>query len=186
MKKRSRNKEYHVVLDLETLGTGPGCVILSIGAVLLSPAGVEDTFYQVIDLDSSMSHGLKVDPDTLIWWQEQSVEARVAVFVSDAYTLGSVLQSFAKWLPRDRNFEIWGNGPDFDNAILNHAYTVCRIKCPWDFWRNQSIRTARLMHPEVEAPPFPAEKTKHHALHDAEYEAEILYQILSKSWGTCP
>lgn len=63
----------NIMLDLETLGTCPGSVILQIGAVR-SNNGLERT----ITIDSCLRAGLTVDGDTIGWWLRQSEAARRA------------------------------------------------------------------------------------------------------------
>lgn len=61
----------HVMVDLETLGTKPGSVILSIGAVTfdLDGSGRDGrTFYQRVNIQSCLDAGMTVDGDTVEWW----------------------------------------------------------------------------------------------------------------------
>ncbi|CAM7540570.1 3'-5' exoribonuclease Rv2179c-like domain-containing protein [Citrobacter freundii] len=73
----------HLMVDLETMGSGPDAPIVSIGAVYFDPStgntGAE--FYQVVSLESSMSFGMKPDASTIQWWLKQSSEARSAILV---------------------------------------------------------------------------------------------------------
>ena len=68
-----------VMLDLETMGNGPDAAIVAIGAVAfdietatISPRG----FYVRVDLESAIGSGGVMDPSTVIWWLQQSDEAR--------------------------------------------------------------------------------------------------------------
>ena len=66
-----------IMVDLETLGTAPGSVILSIGAVRFDvEKGLLDEFYVNIDVESSQRLGLTIDGDTVMWWLKQSDAAR--------------------------------------------------------------------------------------------------------------
>ena len=62
----------HLMLDIETFGTTPGCVVLSIGAVEFDLDGIKGEFHAHIDVDSSTALGLKVDARTEKRWLEQS------------------------------------------------------------------------------------------------------------------
>jgi Mesyanzhinovviridae exonuclease len=77
----------HVMLDLETLGTEAGCVVVAIGAVAFDPMGAyvhppdmtnlqSDEFYAVIDIQSCLDAGLRINGNTLYWWLQQSPDAR--------------------------------------------------------------------------------------------------------------
>ena len=77
----------HVSIDIETLGTAPGSVILTIGAVAFNRHGliperngILGTFYQRIDLDYSLRAGLTVDASTLRWWFSQPQATQDEVF----------------------------------------------------------------------------------------------------------
>jgi hypothetical protein len=62
----------NVMVDIETLGTEPGCVVLSIGAVAFDKEmGFVEDFYEVINTVDSFSEGLTYDNDTLAWWKKQ-------------------------------------------------------------------------------------------------------------------
>ena len=55
-----------VMLDIETLGTEPGCAIVSVGAARWSIDGVGDErLYREVSLSSCGAAGLEIDPDTL-------------------------------------------------------------------------------------------------------------------------
>ena len=45
------------------------------------------------------------------------------------------LQSLAVFL--GENAILWGNGSDFDNAILANAYRAIGQQQPWKFWNNR-------------------------------------------------
>jgi len=176
--------DQHIVLDIETLSTRPGALILSIGAVLLTRSGIEDTFYRVIDSGSSARAGLRCDIPTITWWISQDKAAQAHAFDSAAaINIHLALREFHNFLPTHTNYWLWGNGADFDNAILEAAYQAIKAPLPWKYFQNRCLRTLRALHPDLEPPAFPAEHIKHHALHDAQHEAEHLYEILVDSYG---
>ena len=55
-----------VMVDIETLGTGPTSVVLSIG--VFSP---QFTFHEYVDIDSQLTYGAQVNADTILWWMKQ-------------------------------------------------------------------------------------------------------------------
>src|SRR4051812_3766510 len=65
-----------IMIDLETLGTLPGSVILSIGAVAFDELSVAPGagFYKVISTISCESCGLTKDEATEKWWLDQGEE----------------------------------------------------------------------------------------------------------------
>lgn len=170
-----------VMVDLETLGTRPRSVILSIGAVKFDP-DTQDThtdFYLVINKQSCLDVGMEASEDTLKWWSEQDPEAQKVLKLAESsvVTLKEALERFANWI--DPNTTIWGNGSDFDVSMLQEAYALCGMKQPWAFWNNRCYRTmknqVRVTHKR--------QGTHHNALDDARYQAEHLMKILAKMRG---
>jgi hypothetical protein len=102
-----------VMIDLETLGRRPGCVVLSIGAVEFGPAGLGREFYIVLDIFGQKSLGLHEDPDTLAWWEAQSIEARQVLTQARDPKLpkfGLSLDLFNEWLSPIgfKRVKVWG------------------------------------------------------------------------------
>lgn len=175
------------VVDIETLDTAPTAVIVSIGCVIVDSKNLEvvDEFYQVINRNQPTR---SQDLDTVNWWFEQankSPEAFNEVLKSyDAPTdLETVLEDFAEWLKivfDGDKIQMFGNGPEFDNTILEHAYKQHDMETPWPFWCNQSMRTINLLKAafddDLEKIEFVG--NKHHALDDAQHEAKQLLQAI--------
>ena len=174
----------NTMLDLETYGERPGCVILSIGAVLFDPdAGVlGEEFYTAVSLSSCLDHGLHLDPDTVKWWQRQSEEARQVITDAQAPTALSLplaCQAFSGWLDlhsvaRDDR-SVWGNGASFDQPILTEAYRVCGVERPWMFWNDECYRTIKKRRPLIK---MEKSGVQHNALADAKQQALHLIKLL--------
>jgi hypothetical protein len=62
----------HVMLDLETWGTGNDAVVVSIGACKFDKNDILDAFHVGVDPKSCMELGLKVDAGTILWWMDPS------------------------------------------------------------------------------------------------------------------
>ena len=153
-------------MDLETLGTRPGDTILSIGACMFTiEGGVEATFYTTISQASSKEAGLRAQKSTIEWWAKQSEVARAAAFKGEE-TLESALRGFSEWLPPDTL--IYGNGANFDNAILAAAYRAVKMEPPWKFWMDRCYRTLAAMFLDKNVPRV---GTHHNALDDAKTQA---------------
>jgi exodeoxyribonuclease VIII len=172
------------MVDLETLGMSPGCAILSIGAVEFSANGLGREFYTVVNTESCYAAGLGYDQSTLDWWSRQKEEA--AIVLEEAkqtnVSLGQALGDFKSYLSFwDRTkVKIWGNGSDFDNAIMACAYKALDSTLPWKFWNNRCYRTLKGLRPLVQ---FDRKGTYHNALDDAKTQAlhaiEIFREIKS-------
>lgn len=175
------SKTADVMLDLETLGTSPGCVILSIGAVKFYPEEqrIGDTFYRLILPSSCTDIGLHADAATAVWWMRQSDEARLGV--AKASTTGvpvyQALRDFTNWYNEgDAGAFIWANSPSFDCAILKDVYQKLKASPPWSFWAERDYRTLKTLFGEVELPE--RDGVHHNALDDAAHQAEHLMAIL--------
>lgn len=159
----------HVMVDLETLGTGYRPVIVSIGAAVFTPGSPEigQTFYAKIDAADAARWGLRIEAGTVKWWLQQSEEAR-EVF-KDGEDLQEVLLRFFDWMGTGRR--LWGNGSNFDNRILREAYGAVRMQCPWHYRDDRDMRTYLDLHPRVDVE---REGTHHHALDDAIHQVKVM------------
>lgn len=166
----------NIMIDLETLGTSIDSVILSIGAVAFNDQGIKGVFERHVDIDSQPSR--VVSHDTFKWWFEQSEEARKALTrgMSRACSLEYALAQLSLFfkLHGDENVKVWGNGSDFDNAILSHAYRTCGMSQPWKYHNNRCYRTVKSLLPDVK---FERKGTHHRAVDDAESQALHLIKI---------
>jgi len=163
----------NVMIDLETVGTATNSAILTLGAVEFSKYGLKEQFYCNINVQSCIDVGLILQADTLQWWMQQSEEARTEAF-SLGIPLRQALLEFAQWLPNDAL--VWGNGSDFDNAILATAYRAIDIPLPWKFWNNRCYRTFKNMYPSIK---LQRSGTYHNALDDAITQATHMINILN-------
>lgn len=167
------------MVDLETLGLTPGCAILSIGAAKFSipDCKLGTTFYANIEPKSCLLAGLTRDDATMAWWGKQSQAAKDALLV-DRIPLREALVRFGNYLEdmgKHSERKVWGNGPNFDNAILGHAYKVMKLPVPWPYWGDRCFRTIKGMYSAV--PMLPRTGTHHNSLDDAVYQAEHILHI---------
>jgi hypothetical protein len=166
----------YCMLDLETLGTRPGDVILSIGAVLFAPEkGITSELYMTINQQSSRDAGLRAQKSTIEWWQKQSPEAQTAAFKGEL-SLESALKQFAMWLPKETL--VYGNGANFDNAMLAAAYRAMKMDTPWPFWYDRCYRTISAMHMKSRVERV---GTYHNALDDAKTQTLRLLHMVKES-----
>lgn len=129
-----------IMLDLETLGTKPGCVILQIAAVEFEGEAILDHFDMKIDIKSCLEAGLYIDTETLKWWSRQE---NIGSVMTGSAGLRVTLEAFTKWLGRCEAGEIWANGASFDFPILAAAYEKVGLEQPWSFRNERCLRTVR-------------------------------------------
>ena len=165
-----------VMIDLETLGRRAGCAILSIGAVAFdAEAGkLGPELYTVVKLTSCEEAGLHIDPDTVAWWEKQNPEAQKVLKQARAArgnkTLAKSLEELNKYLAQfgPKAVRVWGNGSDFDNAILINCFAAANLAAGWEFWNNRCFRTLKGFAPHIKTERT---GTYHNALDDAKTQA---------------
>ena len=169
------NLNPNVMLDIETMGTGPTAAIVSIGAAKFDANDIIETFSVNVDLQSCLDHGLTMDAGTVYWWMNREDAARRSL-MSQCKPMEEALQTFADWI--DVGSNVWGNGCDFDNVILANAYRSCGMDLPFAFFRNRCYRTLKSLHPNVQMIRV---GVAHNALDDAVGQAKHLIEIAKVS-----
>lgn len=169
-----------VMIDLETLGRRAGCAILSIGAVAFDPKTKElgPEFYVVVNRLSCFDNGLHEDPETVAWWKNQNEEAKKILTETDGgELLANALGKLTEYLSQFgiKQVKVWGNGSDFDNAILTNCYAAIGQNQPWSFWNNRCYRTLKCLKPEIK---MLRRGTYHNALDDAKSQAIHALQLM--------
>lgn len=178
-----------VMLDLETLGTVPGSVVISIGASSTAPEDVSDAtsmsreFLCKISIASALHAGLVADPDTLSWWRKQPLKVWQEV-TDNGGDLAFVLGEFADWLAALRKgpdssktgtkLRLWGDAASFDLTLLACAYRAVHMPVPWHYQEEFCYRTLRT----ILASEKPRSKVQHDALSDARAQLAHLQEML--------
>lgn len=165
----------HVMVDLETFGTSPGCDVRSIGAVVFNPFSgtFGDEFY--INLRGGTNFGLTRDPDTVAWWEQQSCAARNALDIDQRF-IGEGLRAFSAWfceLGNPSDIRLWAHGPHFDEAILGAAYRAIGERQPWHY---RAPRDTRTIYDAAGGIDIPFSGTEHNALDDAKHQARCVVE----------
>lgn len=172
----------NIMVDLETLGTVPGCVVLSIGAVAFDASGTYAEFYQQIYTPSCTERFLTVNKATMKWWEAQTPEARRILHDCNdplsSVDLPTALNQFTSFVEvHGDDVRVWGNGADFDNALLTVAYDVCGRKIPWKFYNSRCYRTLKEQFPDIK---LERTGTYHNALDDARCQAVHAARLLRR------
>jgi exodeoxyribonuclease VIII len=186
------------MMDLETLGTVPGCVGFAIGAVEFLPnenkLGRE--FYTLVSVSNSLDNLLTECPDTRAWWRKQSDEAKTALHAAEAEDAPQLsdalhaLNGFLLGLGGLRSVRLYGNGADFDNPILRVMYDAASVPFMGSkagFFGGRCYRTLKnldeLLGPRYAAPKLARQGTYHNALDDAKSQAQHLMDTLAAIRG---
>ena len=140
-----------IMLDMETLGTHPGSVILSIGAVRFDTrtlqVDADAPFLTGVDLQDSLARGRLIDADTLSWWLAQAPGAlRGLISPQPCRSLEAALTAFSAWVKEPlgvapASLKVWGHGAGFDPVLLEDAYRSCERIVPFSYWNVRDTRT---------------------------------------------
>lgn len=174
----------HIMVDLETRGSVPGCAIISIGMVAFCPETkkLDKGLYVVVLKESCDEVFLGESADTMAWWAKQSPEARKVLELSESRKSSVPLRlaldqsnAYIKRFGGKKEARVWGNGADFDNGILQVAHEAARVPPGWQFWNNRCYRTVKNLAPDIKLERV---GTYHNALDDARSQAQHLLQIV--------
>jgi hypothetical protein len=193
-----------ITIDTETLDIKPSAVILSIGGFAFDVTNYSETqnniiqvtrdpelaeysrfaFYGLVDTFDQLMMSRSVSRETQQWWRGQGDEARLAL-EGNREPLETQLLNLSSWIAQHREARIFFRGTDFDGSILEHAYRMCGMECPWKYNGKRDVRTyidamnhGILGHLKDHQPCFTV--IKHNALHDAMNDAEqmaVAYQL---------
>lgn len=172
----------NAMIDIETMGKGPRSAIAAIGAVEFNPAGGQlgRSFYTLVDLTSSVTAGMVIDADTVLWWLRQAEDARREIATEGGTPLPNALQALSTFLIGESiageidELIVWANGTSFDFPILAEAYRLCGLQQPWHYFNERDWRTVRKIAPRVE---IERAGTYHNALDDARHQARQLQAV---------
>lgn len=181
-----------VMVDLETLATTADAAIISIGAVKFDLSSDEldnDGFYASVSMESNIDYGRRISEDTMRWWMQQSEDAR-KVFTEPKQGIDDALEAFTSWLVNGetdpvkraiamKDTRIWSNGANFDEPILAHALTQCRMEIPWKFWNVRCFRTFKNL-PGAKDINVARVGVHHNAVADALTQAKVAQAIYAK------
>lgn len=170
----------NVMLDIETMGTTPGSMIVAIGACTFDPGTtgifVRRTFYARVELDGQQVYGLRIDPGTALWWMRQDDAARMELQDASRRSLVSALidlsDTLSEWCGRGGDLRLWANGANFDPCILEAAWRAAFCDNPTP-WRYHEVRCARTLYDlaGIDRQAYPP-RIPHHALEDALAQAD--------------
>jgi hypothetical protein len=169
----------HAMVDLETLGTSPDCVVLTVGAVKFNPCVYNSPYgalYHKIDVDSQIKLGRTIDDSTLDWWNKQDEHIREEALSENNRTgLEDFIKEFNRFCVGVD--VLWSQGPLFDFAILQNLYAQLKTPIPWHYWQIRDSRTLfSLM-------PFDPRKEIQVEAHNALADAYVQAQCVQKTYN---
>ena len=181
-----------IVIDLETLGTKPGCPIIEIGACVINnrTGEITDNFSRRVGCGftaADLKDGGAVDADmrrTVAWWlgDPRRAETFEALLSGFGTTPGArdALYEFHIWFESvtlgEEGVRLWANGPAFDITILRSAFDHHGMPLPWVCHSERCVRTGlEMANYERGSIGWVERGPRHRALNDARHEARKLF-----------
>lgn len=170
----------HVMIDFETLDTEVTSAVTAVGVVGWREGTPLDTrvyFTQSISLDDCIKKQRTLSADTIIWWMQQSDEARASWIrnQSACATLDGFLLSMEAFFPPEDSMLLYGNGADFDLGILKSLYKTVGREYPYNFRNHRCFRTLKAEHTDI---PYVKPTVSHDPFYDAKAQLVHLQKIL--------
>jgi len=173
-----------VMIDLETLGTKPGCVVLEVGAVCFEFGSSERSEFQRSFgiVDQMQTYGLKSDPETVKWWSHPERAPLLLAMEEEphALTFRDGLAELGFWIAGQGGVApgIWANSPSFDCSILKEGYERVKLPLPWKYHQERDQRTWLVAAGFARASEvLPAPGGAHRALVDANYQVQVVREV---------
>lgn len=178
------------MIDLETLDTEPSSVILTIGACAFDLYGTDSPdaikgdeqscFYRKVTIESNEAAGRTISGSTVMWWMQQSDDARASLIEGHHVELRKALVEFNLWWSEHGVDRVWAKSPDFDCKIMESAFKGFKIPVPWFFSNTRCVRTIQeLAYPDGDRPNFDF-GTAHDALDDAIQQAVMVQHCMKR------
>lgn len=184
---------HHVMIDTETLGLTPGCVVRTVSLVEFNPADGEVIRRKnwVINLQDSFKCGFRIEAGTLKWWLMRSDEARKAFVATSEEEVSyvSFVNEFTNWFePYNHNVVLWGLQLDFDTAVIRSylgyfAYNIMRrdsYEVPWNRKRMVEMRPYMEAYQKLHSV---TEEAPHVSMDDCMRQIQALVYVLNHQQG---
>lgn len=184
------------MIDIETASTTRQAAIIQIGVVAVRQGIIVDGLDLKVNIKQYSQSDLKqkfdVDIATMMWWATQDKSTRDTVFGDAQQTerepLFHCLEELSSFFGRfPKKKKVWAKPPSFDLEILQHAYRVLGLPCPWHYSEERDLRTLLDMtnsSVRIHGKPVGVRQSdglprnKHDAFDDAEHQAEQLILCL--------
>lgn len=186
------------IIDIETMGINPRAPITAIACVpfdtenlLTYDEYVERGIFLKVNWREQISNKTHLpEESTIQWWSEQSREAKnysITPMETDL-SLTHAMEKLSDYIVNSKGYNyksswFWSRGIAFDMPKIEFAYQVTRVKCPINFRFARDIRTmidcfTGSIDGLYDLQNKPSNFIKHHALHDAAYDACCMAEII--------
>ena len=186
------------MIDLETLGIGSDCVVLSIAAYKFCRKEIieksydhvtivakdADTFYCTVSLLECLSVGRVIDASTAKFWMRQGDRSQLTQSLECNDSLKHTMAKLKTFLDGANYDEIWAKSPTFDISILKSLSKDCNVDLGIDFRLERDVRTEIADYPQFDVRELSKETTiqdsnnvklkAHHPVYDCVIQAFAL------------
>lgn len=170
----------HWSADFETLGLKPTAKVLSLGLAKFDIKTGEILDKHLWRFSSIGQENRTKTESTIEWWDKQSKEAQAEAF--GGKDLISDMRKEVIELFDEPNVQVWGNGANFDVALLDNlfGYEAC-----WDFWNVRDMRTMVWSATKIgfDKHSIPFEGEQHSAIDDAVHQAKVITKAYKHTVG---
>ena len=129
------------MIDIETLGTEPGCIVWEIGAMEfdLRTRATGRTFWETINVDDAKARGLVEELATRLWWDQRGGIQQAPPLCSTV----EALDLLTHWIESVKPENIWAWGSHFDIPLIEAAYRTAKKSraYPWKYHQVSDART---------------------------------------------
>lgn len=191
----------HLLIDIETLGTDPDAVVLSIACVPFM-LEVHTYFGELVSSGFCVKFDVKeqiktyhrsIEDGVMKWWKTQPkgvFDSMVRPTIGDM-SLKDGLTHMNKFVAGVKGYQfnesyVWSRGNNFDFPILKSAYKDAGIGLPYNDWRVRDVRTAIDIMAGVDDGKYQLQFggdgfIAHNPLHDAAMDAARLNELFYKA-----
>lgn len=165
----------HLMIDIETLGTSAHARVISVGACVFNIEGIQDSIQWNVLQDEDTPG--KIDVNTVIWWMNQSEEAKRNAFDQNGATeLSDVLGVLSDFYDDYSLKTVWSKGVTFDIIILQNMFKKMQRTVPW---RHSQLRCMRSFNEIMKAFDIRVTESgvEHSAIHDATAQAKTVIKV---------
>lgn len=171
-----------LMLDLETMGTGPNAPITQIGACFFDrrTGDIGDKFKINISLSDSEALGFEKDLGAIKFWEKN---AHAATFYSDPDPIDCVTAAmrFTDFLALRKPL-IWSHAT-FDFCLLTNFYHRLQIKPPFMYNVGRDIRTLVDLAPKYQKDDDLIRAGAHDALADCIWQVGYVHRAINSLRG---
>lgn len=128
------------MMDIETLGKGPGFAVLSLAIVPFNLNGKpldEDTipvFESGISIADSLALGFDVDPETLQWWQNNDpavIRSEFSHTTTVTEFCAQLINYMAQVRAKHKTYRIWASAPKLDFGCIYYLFQKLNRTHEW-------------------------------------------------------